>query len=78
MPANSIKKADAEPIVRALAIEWRDSLPVEKRDYYSWSAFTNWLVANNHSNCLNFRSRIGANYDAEMWFDDEMGQSGLR
>ena len=40
--------------------------------------FKDWLSANHYSYYLNFRSRMGSHYDAEAWFDDELGQTWRR
>ncbi|TCU75262.1 hypothetical protein EDE08_103482 [Bradyrhizobium sp. R2.2-H] len=73
-----MKKSEAEPAIRSLATIWFDTLPAGKREHPSWYAFKDWLSANNYSHYLNFRSRISADYDAEMWFDDEFGQNWRR
>ncbi|MBR0734994.1 hypothetical protein JQ636_38575 [Bradyrhizobium japonicum] len=44
----------------------------------SFSAFKSWLFKNDYAHYLNFRSRMGADYDAEMWFDGEFGQNWRR
>jgi hypothetical protein len=73
-----MKKDDAEPAIRALATKWLDTLPEEKREHPSFYAFKDWLSANHYSHYLNFQSRMGADYDAEAWFDDELGQNWRR
>lgn len=61
---------------------WRPTgfatLPKEKQGHPSFSSFKDWLSANGYSHYLNFRSVAGADYDAEMWFDDELGQNWRR
>lgn len=71
-------KAESERAIRALATTWFDTLSEEKREHPSFSAFKTWLSQNHYSHYLNFRSRMGADYDAEMWFDDELGQNWRR
>lgn len=73
-----MKKAEAEPAIRALATKWFYTLPEEKREHPSFGTFKAWLSANRYSHYLIFRSSIGADYDAEMWFDDELGQTWRR
>lgn len=73
-----MKKDEAEKAIRSLATTWFDTLPEEKREHPSFYAFKDWLSANHYSHYLDFRSRMGANYDAEAWFDDELGQSWRR
>ncbi|MCJ9700182.1 hypothetical protein [Bradyrhizobium sp. SHOUNA76] len=72
-----MKKDEAEKAIRSLATTWFDTLPEDKREHPSWYAFKDWLFA-HYSHCLDFRSRTGANYDAEAWFDDELGQNWRR
>lgn len=71
-------KAESERAIRALATTWYDTLAEEKREHPSFSAFKTWLSQNHYPHCLSFRSRMGADYDAEMWFDDELGQNWRR
>ena len=73
-----MKKDEAEPAIRALATKWLDTLPEQNREHPSWYAFKDWLSVNHYSHYLNFRSRMGADYDAEAWFDDELGQNWRR
>ncbi len=73
-----MKKDVAEPAIRSLAARWFDTLPEDKREHPSWYAFRNWLSDNHYSHYLNFRSRMGADYDAEAWFDDELRQNWRR
>lgn len=73
-----MKKSESEPIIRGLATDWFRTLPEEKREHPSFSAFKDWLSTKGHSHYLNFRSVAGADYDAEMWFDDELGQNWRR
>jgi hypothetical protein len=73
-----MKKTESESAIRALASKWFDTLPEEKREHPSFYAFKDWLSANHYSHYLNFRSRMGADYDAEAWFDDELGQNWRR
>ena len=41
-------------------------------------AFTAWLSEKGYSHYLNFRSRMGADYDAELWYDQEFKQTWRR
>jgi hypothetical protein len=73
-----MKKAESEPVIRKLATDWFATLPEERRDHPSFLAFKDWLSTKGCSHYLNFRSVAGADYDAEMWFDDELGQNWRR
>ncbi|OSI32776.1 hypothetical protein [Bradyrhizobium canariense] len=71
-------KAESERTIQALATTWYDTLAEERREHPSFSEFKTWLSNNHYSHYLHFRSRMGADYDAEMWFDDELGQNWRR
>ena len=58
-----MKKDEAEKAIRSLATTWFDTLPEEKREHPSFYAFKDWLSANHYSHYLDFRSRMGANYE---------------
>lgn len=71
-------KKEAEPAIRHLCHEWRKErgLPLPPSDHhYSFVDFQSWLDSKAYGQYLNFRSRMGAHYDAEMWFDQEMKQT---
>ncbi|WP_445219599.1 hypothetical protein ACKWRH_05255 [Bradyrhizobium sp. Pa8] len=68
-----MRRFESERAIRALATHWYDALPEEKREDPSFCEFKAWL-----SHYLNFRSATGTDYDAEMWFDDELGQNWRR
>ncbi|WP_157971141.1 hypothetical protein [Pseudogemmobacter bohemicus] len=76
-----MKKADCESAVRSLCHDWlRDtgqdsSAPGFHPSVY---AFMNWMRDNGYGGYLTFRSRMGAAYDVEMWFDDEFKQNWRR
>ena len=71
-------KKEAEPIIRRLIHEWRaeQGLPLPPSDHhYSFSGFKAWLDNKGYGHYLKFRSTMGADYDAEMWFDQETKQT---
>jgi hypothetical protein len=81
----SVKKAEAESAIRALCREWaegRGIRPDPNSDplalHPSFSAFTQWVREKGYGHYLNFRSTMGAEYDAEMWFDQEFKQTWRR
>jgi hypothetical protein len=45
-------------------------------EHPSFSAFKAWLGTNSYAHYLNFGSRAGADYDAELWFDQEFNRRG--
>jgi len=74
-----MKKSEAEPAVRSLIHTWADlpeNAEIQKSDL-SFVAFWSWLTDNSWGH-TQFRSRTGARYDAELWFDEETGQMWKR
>jgi len=73
-------KEECEQAIRYLCHEWAKlhgipDLPVVSP---SFPEFQSWLHQNGYSHYLNFRSVAGPQYDAEVWFDDEFGLTGMR
>lgn len=73
-----MKKPECEKAIRSLAATWARETGVNVSDHPSWSSFKNWLSEKGYSGYLNFRSVMGPDYDAEAWFDDELGQNWRR
>jgi hypothetical protein len=75
-----MRKAECEKIIRRLCHEWPGSRGPSgaQVDHPSFSTFKAWLKANGHSRYLDFRSVMGPEYDAEMWFDKEFKQMWRR
>lgn len=75
-----MKKAEAEQAIRHLCHEWEKAKGVRfgPSDHPSFYEFSSWLSQNHYSHYLNFRSRMGAKYDAEVWFDEEFNQMWRR
>jgi hypothetical protein len=71
-------KPEAEKAIRRLCTEWARELSSEDLEHPSFDAFRTWLDAKGYGHYLTFRSVAGPLYDAEMWFDDELGQSWRR
>lgn len=73
-------KDEAERAIRHLCHEWEKEKGVHftSSDHPSFSEFTSWLGRKGYSRYLNFRSRMGAQYDAEVWFDQEFQQMWRR
>jgi len=67
-------KSEAEKHIQYLATKWVDESGVDiaAGDHPSFSALKDWLSTTRQSACLDFRSKIGALYEAEMWFDQEL------
>lgn len=74
-----MKKAEAEQAVRYLCDKWREArglpLPPSKVDYI-FSDFKSWVDDQGYGHYLNFRSTGGVVFTAEIWFDQEMRQTG--
>ncbi|GEC59464.1 hypothetical protein ABIF38_002875 [Bradyrhizobium japonicum] len=68
------KKADAERMIRHLALEWMGETGYEQKQghYPSFSAFTTWLERKHYSHYLKFRSRVSPRFEAEGWFESEI------
>ena len=69
-----MKKKEAEDGIKRLAIEWMHGTGYRPKQgwYPSFSDFKDWLEANHRSLYLNFRSEIGAETEAEQWFEAEI------
>lgn len=72
-----MKKSECEPKIRELCHVWAREMDIPPRpvEQPSFSQFESWLTANGYDRYLNFRSVAGPRYDAEMWFDQEFGQT---
>lgn len=76
-----MKIDEAERAIRSLCRQWIADVyggELPAGTHPSWSDFKVWLELKGYSHYLEFRSRRGANADAELWFDDEFGQSWRR
>ncbi len=73
-----MKKDEAERAIRSLCTTWAETLDSDAREHPSFYQFRDWLSASGYGMYMDFKSRMGAAYDAEMWFDDELGQSWRR
>jgi hypothetical protein len=73
-------KDDCEKAIRHLCWEWAKARGITPApDYHaSFSDFKTWLGEKGYSHYLNFRSKVGSLYDAELWFDEEMKQTWRR
>lgn len=75
-----MKRSDCKKAFPSLCAEWvKDAgLTPEELKHPSFSAFKSWLRARAYDHYLNFRSRAGSDYDAELWFDQEFKQTWRR
>ncbi len=71
-------KADSEKAIRELSDTWYNGLPDPKPEHPSFLAFKSWLSEKGYSHYLRFRSVMGADYDAELWFDQQRKQMWRR
>lgn len=72
-----MKKKECEKAIRALCSQYARARGI-KMDAASepiFSDFVSWLRDAGYGQYLEFRSAMGARYDAEMWFDDEFKQN---
>lgn len=72
-----MKKAECEKAIRNLCHEWAKTpeFTETRSDCPSFSKFKSWLTIKGYDHYLNFRSVMGADYDAELWFDQEFKQT---
>lgn len=72
-----MNKKEAEPLIRHLVTVWakETGFDSDTGKQPSFSAFKTWLSQKGQSGLLIFRSVAGADYDAEMWFDQELKQT---
>jgi len=68
------RRAEAEKAIRHLALEWMRETDYRPKPgwYPSFNGFTAWLEGKHMSHYLNFRSRVGARFEAEGWFESEI------
>ncbi|HRO15587.1 MAG TPA: hypothetical protein PLL33_11210 [Paracoccus sp. (in: a-proteobacteria)] len=71
-----MRKAEAEALVRRVVHDWAAEIgfKVESDEMPSFSAFKAWL-REQYGDVCSFRSTMGADFDCEMWFDDELKQN---
>ena len=69
-----MKRKEAEDGIRHFSIEWmHETNYCPKPGHYpSFSDFKQWLEKHHRSLYLNFRSQIGAENEAEQWFESEI------
>ena len=71
-----MKKADAKRQIRRLCHVWPAATSIAEVAGLSSTDFITWL-REQHPHLLRFRSpKTRVEYDIEMWFDEEFGQSG--
>jgi len=72
-----MKQAEAESAIRSLATKWAREVGFlrDSGEQPSYNAFRAWVQTQGYGQYLEFRSTIGAYEHAEMWFDNELGQS---
>jgi hypothetical protein len=73
-----MKKPEAEKAIRSLSHTWFATLAEKEQEHPSFGEFTRWLRDNGYGGYLDFRSTMGANEAAEMWFDQELKQTWRR
>jgi hypothetical protein len=81
----NVNRGEAETAIRALCYQWaaersiRPNPNADPREFHpSFSAFTRWMQEEGYDRYLRFRSTMGPEYDAEMWFDQEFKQTWRR
>jgi len=72
------KKGDSEKFIRYLCHEWAKGLSPDELKHPSYLSFKEWASLKGYSHYWKFRSSVSADYDAEMWFDQEFKQMWRR
>ena len=74
-----MKKDECEAAIRALCSQWsreKGFVNTQSTDFHpSYFEFKNWAEDKGYGRYWDFRATGGANYHAEMWFDDEFKQN---
>lgn len=71
-------KAESEKAIRHLCHVWAKTLSPQDLTHPSFASFKSWMEANGRGSYFKFRSLVGADEDAERWFDNEFKQSWRR
>ncbi|MFC6448419.1 hypothetical protein [Shinella zoogloeoides] len=72
-----MKKAECEQAIRQMCNLWAREQGFDTRSpgaHPSYYEFKNWASTQGYSRYWDFRATGGADYHAEMWFDDEFKQ----
>jgi hypothetical protein len=77
VPGAAMTKPECEKAIRDLCHVWANEcgIPHAPKDQPSYFSFKSWAQAKGYGHYWSFRSRMGADYDAEMWFDQEFRQT---
>ncbi len=69
-----VLKAEAEKVIRHLAIEWMHETGYEQKVgcYPSFLGFRSWLEDKGYGRYLEFKSQIAPRHIAQGWFEDEI------
>lgn len=73
-----VKKLEAKRKIEELFEVWRSEesvTPAGKYQLMEASDFIHWLRKSSHSELMKFRSRMGAEWHIEQWFDTYFKQS---
>ncbi len=80
-----MKKAEAENAIRGLCHQWAEECSIRPDpnkgplDFHpSFPRFKTWAYNKGFGCYFKFRSLVGADYDAEIWFDQEFKQTWRR
>jgi hypothetical protein len=74
-----MRKSEAERLIRTAVHDWVRETEFDRSvgKTPSFLAFKGWLLA-RWPDALSFNSVGGAQYAAEMWFDEELGEKWTR
>jgi hypothetical protein len=74
----AMTKAEAEQAIRHCCNLWAKTQSPAQLEHPNFSTFKSWLRDNGYGHYLKFRCRIGAEEQAELWFDQEFKQMWRR
>lgn len=79
MATSTINKSECERAIRFLFHRWCKShiLSKTQKDELVFSNFISW-IRQNYPRYLKFRTRTSVDYDAQLWFDQELNQTWRR
>jgi hypothetical protein len=73
-----MKKPESKQALHELFSQWKRELSPAQVEHPSFYEFKEWVQKKGYSHYLKFRSVAGADYDAELWFDQFFKQMWRR
>jgi len=73
-----MKKSEAKEAIHDFFGIWSKDFTPAQLEHPSYYEFKSWAERNGYSRYFKFRSVMGADYDAELWFDQYFKQMWRR